>query len=176
MKSAIRARSPDLGSLNAAFGVCNGSVEAMQDSGRCSGSALPPSSLRYGLTTIRLQTEGSTPFVQLCLREMSACVTQQKRLCGSGIQKDYYIFMTALVTLDGLQKRALGSATWIADFTSHAQAFGREPNALPQLRNCFKRREPIGALSLFFRYGENSGDSMHAEPHLCTSCHHQIFF
>src|SRR5712691_3731118 len=23
-------------------------------------------------------------------------------------------------------------------------------------------------------YGENSGDSMHAEPHFCTSCHYQI--
>jgi len=54
--------------------------------------------------------------------------------------------------------------------------FGREPNALPQLRNCFKTQGPIGALALFLRYGENSGDSMHAEPQLCTSCHHQIFF
>jgi hypothetical protein len=25
-------------------------------------------------------------------------------------------------------------------------------------------------------YGENSGDSMHAEPHFGTSCHYQIFF
>jgi len=40
----------------------------------------------------------------------------------------------------------------------------------------YKRREPIRALSLLFRYGENSGDSMHAQPHFCTSCHYQIFF
>jgi len=33
-----------------------------------------------------------------------------------------------------------------------------------------KRREPTGALSLFFRYGENSGDSKHAEPHFGTLC------
>src|ERR1700686_4376907 len=38
------------------------------------------------------------------------------------------------------------------------------------------RREPIGAVSLLFRYGENSGDSTHAEPHFRTSCHYQIFF
>lgn len=29
--------------------------------------------------------------------------------------------------------------------------------------------EPIEALSLFFRYGENSGDSIHAQPHFDTS-------
>jgi hypothetical protein len=28
----------------------------------------------------------------------------------------------------------------------------------------------------FLRYGENSGDSMHAVPHFGTSCHYQIFF
>src|SRR5208282_559890 len=32
------------------------------------------------------------------------------------------------------------------------------------------------ALSPGFRYGENSGDSMHAEPHLHTSCHYQILW
>ena len=37
-----------------------------------------------------------------------------------------------------------------------------------------KKWEPIGALSLLFRYGENSGDSTHAEPHFRTSCHYQI--
>ena len=31
-------------------------------------------------------------------------------------------------------------------------------------------------VSLLVRYGENSGDSMHAEPHFGTSCHYQIFF
>jgi hypothetical protein len=30
--------------------------------------------------------------------------------------------------------------------------------------------------SLFVRYGENSGDSMHAGPHFGTWCHYQIFF
>jgi glyoxylase-like metal-dependent hydrolase (beta-lactamase superfamily II) len=39
-----------------------------------------------------------------------------------------------------------------------------------------QRREPIGAVSLLFRYGENSGDSTHAEPHFRTSGHYQIFF
>jgi len=39
-----------------------------------------------------------------------------------------------------------------------------------------KRWEPIRALSPLFRYGENSGDSTHAEPHARTSCHYQIFF
>jgi len=28
-----------------------------------------------------------------------------------------------------------------------------------------------GALSFFFHYGENSGDSVHAEPHFGTSSH-----
>ena len=37
-----------------------------------------------------------------------------------------------------------------------------------------KGRETIGALSLFSRYGENSGDSTHAEPHFPTSWHYQI--
>jgi len=32
------------------------------------------------------------------------------------------------------------------------------------------------SLSPLLRYGENSGDSMHAEPHFGTSCHYQIFF
>ena len=31
-----------------------------------------------------------------------------------------------------------------------------------------KRLELIGAPSLLFRYGENSGDSMHAEAHFGT--------
>jgi hypothetical protein len=39
-----------------------------------------------------------------------------------------------------------------------------------------KKREQIRALSPLFRYGENSGDSTHAEAHFCTSCHYQIFF
>jgi hypothetical protein len=38
-----------------------------------------------------------------------------------------------------------------------------------------KRRESIGALSLLFRYGENSGVSMHVEPFFRASCHNQIF-
>jgi hypothetical protein len=39
-----------------------------------------------------------------------------------------------------------------------------------------KRQKPIGTRSPLFRYGENSGDSMHAEAHFGTSCHYQIFF
>jgi len=39
-----------------------------------------------------------------------------------------------------------------------------------------KRLEPVGALSLLFRYGENSGDSMHVEAHFRTSCHYQVLF
>jgi hypothetical protein len=38
------------------------------------------------------------------------------------------------------------------------------------------RREAIGAVSLLFRYGENSGDSTHAGPHGRTPCHYQVFF
>src|SRR5580692_9603862 len=34
----------------------------------------------------------------------------------------------------------------------------------------------FASVSPFVRYGENSGDSKHAEPHFGTSCHHQIFF
>jgi hypothetical protein len=48
----------------------------MQDSVRCSESGLPPSVVT-GLTTIRLQTEGSTALVQLFLPEMSACATNK---------------------------------------------------------------------------------------------------
>jgi hypothetical protein len=33
-----------------------------------------------------------------------------------------------------------------------------------------KKPEPIEALSLLFRYGENSGDSIHAQPHFGTLC------
>jgi len=36
--------------------------------------------------------------------------------------------------------------------------------------------ESFGDTSPHLRYGENSGDSMHAEPHLRTPCHYQIFF
>ena len=41
-----------------------------------------------------------------------------------------------------------------------------------------KKWEPISALLPLFRYGENSGDSIHAhaQPHFRTSCHYQIFF
>ena len=39
-----------------------------------------------------------------------------------------------------------------------------------------KKWEPTGSLSLLFRYGENSRDSMQAEPHFSTSCHYQIYF
>src|SRR6266852_5641830 len=58
---------------------------------------------------------------------------QQERLCGSRIRKDYYIFMTAFVDL----RRATEKSFWFSNldsfnFTSHAQAFGREPNALRQ--------------------------------------------
>jgi len=36
--------------------------------------------------------------------------------------------------------------------------------------------ELIGALSLLFLYGENSGDPIHVEAHSRTWCHYQIFF
>jgi hypothetical protein len=35
------------------------------------------------------------------------------------------------------------------------------------------RPQPHTSLSPLYRYGENSGDSMHAEPHFRTSCHYQ---
>ena len=34
----------------------------------------------------------------------------------------------------------------------------------------------VSGFSLVLRYGVNSGDSLHAEPHLRTPCHYQIFF
>jgi hypothetical protein len=34
----------------------------------------------------------------------------------------------------------------------------------------------FASVSPFLRWGENSGDSMHAEPHFGTSCDYQIFF
>jgi hypothetical protein len=36
--------------------------------------------------------------------------------------------------------------------------------------------EHFADVSLLVRYGENSGDSTHAEPHSGTPCHYQIFF
>ncbi len=38
-----------------------------------------------------------------------------------------------------------------------------------------RRQEPIRAPLLSFHYGENSGDSAHAEPHFGTSPHFQLF-
>jgi len=53
-----------------------------------------------------------------------------------------------------------------------------QPNLRPRTEGLvfIKRLELIGALSLLFRYGENSGDSMHVEAHFRTSCHYQMFF
>jgi len=38
---------------------------------------------------------------------------------------------------------------------------------------CIGRPRSRSSSSPLYRYGENSGDSMHAEPHLRTSCHYQ---
>src|SRR5258708_2468129 len=47
--------------------------------------------------------------------------------------------MTALVDLDLLPRRAFLSTTFaLPSFTSHAQAFGHEPNALPKLCNLLR--------------------------------------
>jgi hypothetical protein len=43
---------------------------------------------------------------------------------------------------------------------------------LPRLRGQLPVSPP--RVLLLFRYGENSGDSRHAEPHARTSCHYQI--
>ena len=61
--------------------------------------------------------------------------SRQQRIPSSGIREHYYVFVTALVDLG----RATEKSFWFSNFdtfnfTSHAQAFGREPNALPQ--NC----------------------------------------
>jgi hypothetical protein len=49
----------------------------------------------------------------------------------------------------------------------------RPPTRVALMNLCLgDRREPIGAVSLLFRYGENSGDSTHARPHFYTSCHY----
>jgi hypothetical protein len=48
---------------------------------------------------------------------------------------------------------------WRATLLGHPAATGRKKHQI----------EP-------YPYGENSGDSMHAEPHFGTSCHHQMFF
>jgi hypothetical protein len=50
--------------------------------------------------------------------------------------------MTALVDLG----QATEEASWFSNlqtyhFTSHAQAFGREPNALPKLCNCLIQKD-----------------------------------
>jgi len=52
------------------------------------------------------------------------------------------------------------------------RSFGSEPKAWFLSRG----GNPTATLSLLFRYGENSGDSAHAQPHFRISCHHQIFF
>jgi hypothetical protein len=64
---------------------------------------------------------------------------RQRRFRNSGIRKYYYISMTALIDLDLLPRRAFLSTTFaLPSFTSHAQAFGREPNALPKLCNLLR--------------------------------------
>src|SRR5258707_14574187 len=64
---------------------------------------------------------------------------RQRRFRNSGIRKSYYISMTALVDLDLLPRRAFLSITFaLPSFTSHAQAFGHEPNALPRLCNLLR--------------------------------------
>src|SRR5258708_33521381 len=64
---------------------------------------------------------------------------RQRRFRNSGIRKYYYTSMTALVDLDLLPRRAFLSTTFaLPSFTSHAQAFGHEPNALPKLCNLLR--------------------------------------
>src|SRR5882757_6626613 len=68
---------------------------------------------------------------------------RQRRFRNSGIRKYYYISMTALVDLDLLPRRAFLSTTFaLPSFTSHAQAFGHEPNALPKLCNLLRILAP----------------------------------
>jgi hypothetical protein len=55
-----------------------------------------------------------------------------------------------------------------------ARVLATEPLGL--FPSFIQKPEPNGALSLLFRYGENSGDSTHAEPRFRTSCHYQILF
>ena len=55
---------------------------------------------------------------------------------------DYYVFMTALVEVGWIAKNSAVSATFgIFDLISNAHAFGREPNALPELCNCLMPNE-----------------------------------
>ena len=89
------------------------------------------------LTTIRLQTDGSTSFVQHSLPGISAYATKKNDCATREPARDYYVFMTALVDLRWrFEKRFWFSNLRNGDFTSQAQAFGREPNALPKLCNC----------------------------------------
>ncbi len=53
------------------------------------------------------------------------------------------------------------------DRCRNIEAFDSEPKAW-----FYQEGKPIGTLSLLFRYGENSGDSTHAQPHFYTSCHY----
>jgi hypothetical protein len=116
----------------AALGVRNSSVEAMQAFGsllrkRPAGLIVTLRIDEYSAPNRKFHCFGSTlPVGNLSLRDL------QERLCGSGTRKDYYIFVTALVEL----REATERGSWFsnldtADFTSNAQAFGAEPNALP---------------------------------------------
>jgi hypothetical protein len=118
----------------AVLGMPNSSVEAMQDSGRHSGSAPPPSSSRYGLF-------GSKPkapllsFNSVC-RKCQPMRATRTIVRVSGIRKDYYIFMTALVDLGGRWKRTFGSATWIHLISLRMPEHSVESRMLPKSCKC----------------------------------------
>src|SRR5258705_840533 len=50
-------------------------------------------------STIRLQTDGSTSFVQHSLRGISAYANKKNDCATREPERDYYVFMTALVDL-----------------------------------------------------------------------------
>jgi len=80
----------------AALGVRNSSVEAHARFGSLLRRR-PATLVVTELTTIRLQTDGSTSFVQHSLPGISAYATKKNDCATREPERDYYVFMTALV-------------------------------------------------------------------------------
>src|SRR5882762_331229 len=77
----------------AALGVRNSSVEAHARFGSLLRRR-PATLVVTELTTIRLQTDGSTSFVQHSLPGISAYATKKNDCATREPEKDYYVFMT----------------------------------------------------------------------------------
>jgi hypothetical protein len=81
--------------------------------------------------------QNAIPAVSLSPRQKYQ-LARPTSLYRSEAREDYYIFMTALVDFGEAAKKYCCMSNLIAaDLITQSHAFGREPNVLPKLCNCY---------------------------------------